>query len=103
MGGVINIITKTPQQREVTIQSGYGSDNTWYEYASYGDKINNRLSIFTSFSYKESEGYPVNPAQVSPIYSPGTPPGIPVHGAVPTTDPYGDHLYNIGNTGNYGW
>ncbi len=30
MGGVINILTKTPQEREVTIKSGYGSDNTWY-------------------------------------------------------------------------
>ena len=29
MGGVINIITKTPQEREITVQSGYGSYNTW--------------------------------------------------------------------------
>ena len=60
MGGVINIITKTPQEREVTIQSGYGSDNTWNEYASYGDKLYNRLSIFASFGYKQSDGYPTS-------------------------------------------
>ena len=58
MGGVINIITKTPQQREVTIKSGYGSDNTWTEYASYGDKLYNRLSVFASYGYKESDGIP---------------------------------------------
>ena len=58
MGGVINIITKTPQEREVTIQSGYGSDNTWNEYASYGDKLYNRLSVFATFGYKQSDGYP---------------------------------------------
>ncbi len=82
MGGVINIITKTPQAREVTVQSGYGSDNTWYEYASYGDKLFNRLSIFATFGYKQSDGYPTIPVVVYP----GGPGGTPVHGGIPTTD-----------------
>ena len=100
MGGVVNIITKTPQQRNITIQSGYGSDNTWYEYASYGDKLYNRLSVFGSFSYRQSDGYPTIPVVVSPSGSGGT---IPVRGAVPTTDAYGNPAYMIGNSGDNNW
>jgi iron complex outermembrane receptor protein len=103
MGGVINIITKTPQEREVTIQSGYGSYNTWNEYASYGDRLYNRLSVFTSFSYKQSDGYPNIPVSINPAYSPPTPGGTPVHGAIPSTDAFGNPAYIIGNTGNYNW
>jgi iron complex outermembrane receptor protein len=103
MGGVINVITKTPQAREVTIQSGYGSDNTWYEYASYGDKLYNRLSVFASFSYKQSDGYPNIPVSINPAYSPAIPGGTPVHGAVPSNDAFGNPAYIIGNTGDYNW
>ena len=99
MGGVINIITKTPQEREVTIKSGYGSDNTWNEYASYGDKLYDRLSVFVSYGYRQSDGYPTVPVTVQP----GTGPGKPVNGGVPTTDPYGDPQYIIGNWGNNNW
>jgi iron complex outermembrane receptor protein len=99
MGGVVNIITKTPQEREITIYSGFGADNTWTEYASYGDRLYNRLSVFASFGYKESEGYPTIPVVVYP----GGTPGTPVRGAVPTTDPYGNPAYIIGNSGNYNW
>ena len=101
MGGVINIITKTPQQREVTIQSGYGSYNTWSEYASYGDKLYNRLSVFASFSYKESDGYPTVPVVAYPGFA--FPPLTPVHGAIPSTDSSGNPTYIIGNTGNNNW
>lgn len=100
MGGVINMITKTPQKREVTIQSGYGSYNTWAEYASYGDKFYNRLSVFASFGYKQSDGYPTVPVSVSPG---GVPPGTPVRGVIPTTDAYGNPLYGIGNAGDNNW
>ena len=58
MGGVINILTKTPQEREVTIKSGYGSDNTWTEYASYGDKLYNRLSVFATLRLQAKRRIP---------------------------------------------
>ncbi len=99
MGGVINIITKTPQQREVTIQSGYGSDNTWTEYASYGDKLYNRLSVFASYGYKQSDGYPTALVTKTPAGSGET----PVTGAVPTTNAYGKPAYIVGNTGDNNW
>jgi len=84
MGGVINIITKTPQEREVTIQSGYGSFNTWNEYGSYGDKLYDRLSVFASFGYRQTGGYPNIPVTLS--------------GQTPPTQ--GGPYAVIGNSGN---
>ena len=84
MGGVINIITKTPQEREVTIQSGYGSYNTWNEYASYGDKLYNRLSVFATFGYRQTDGYP----------------NVPVTVSGPTPPTQGGPYAVIGNSGN---
>ncbi len=102
MGGVINIITKTPQEREITVQSGYGSYNTWNEYASYGDKLCNRLSVFASFGYTQSDGYPNVPVMAFPAgYLGGTP--VPVHGAIPSTFTSGSPAYIIGNSGDYNW
>ena len=100
MGGVINILTKTPQEREVTIKSGYGSDNTWYEYASYGDKLYNRLSVFATYGYKQSDGYPTSLVVAKPVTSST---GKPVSGAIPTTDNQGSPAYIIGNTGDNNW
>jgi iron complex outermembrane receptor protein len=53
MGGVVNIITKMPEKREFTVKTGYGSSSTRGEslddlkrfYASYGDKLFNKLSV----------------------------------------------------------
>ena len=101
-GGVINIITKTPQEREITVQSGYGSYNTWNEYASYGDKLCNRLSVLASFGYTQSDGYPNIPVVAFPAgYLGGS--AIPVHGAIPTTTTSGFPGYIIGNSGDYNW
>jgi len=100
MGGVVNILTRTPQEREVTIKSGYGTDNTWTEYASYGDKLYDRLSVFASFGYKQSDGYPTSLVVVKPGTSHA---GTPVNGAVPTTDNQGNPAYIIGNTGDNNW
>ena len=66
MGGVVNIITKMPEKREFTVISGYGS--SWHRgeslddfqkyYVSYGDKLNDKLSLLLSYGYKATNGYP---------------------------------------------
>ncbi|RLA83140.1 MAG: TonB-dependent receptor, partial [Deltaproteobacteria bacterium] len=38
MGGVVNIITRMPERRELTLKGGYGSHDLWSGYASYGDR-----------------------------------------------------------------
>ena len=75
MGGVVNILTKMPQQRAINLQGGSGSDGYMTVYGSYGDKVLNRLSVFASYGYQGSNGYPTNPVVRSPT-TPGT--GTPV-------------------------
>jgi len=57
MGGVVNIITKMPEKREVAVKGGYGTDNTWGTYTSYGDKFKDKFRFFMSYSYKSTDGY----------------------------------------------
>jgi len=99
MGGVVNIITRMPEKREVTVKGGYGSENYWSTYGSYGDKLFDRLRLLASFGYKSSDGYPSGLVVKKPSGSGGT----PARGAVPTTDSYGAPAFIIGDTGDNSW
>ncbi len=100
MGGVINILTRMPEKREVTFQGGYGSDNYWTSYGSYGDKFFNRLSVFASYGYGQSDGYPTALNVKTPTTS-GS--GTQVSGAQPTTTAQGVPAYLIGDMGDNSW
>ncbi len=100
MGGVINILTRMPEKREVTFESGYGTDNFWTTYGSYGDRYYDKLSIFASFGHKESDGYPGTPV-VKTYTTSGT--GTAVNGAEPTKTAQGVPAYTIGDTGSNSW
>jgi len=65
MGGVVNIITRMPEKREIIAKSGYGSswhrgeapDDIQKHYLSYGDKFKDRWSVLVSYSYRGTNGY----------------------------------------------
>jgi len=99
MGGVVNIITKMPEKRELTLKGGYGSDNFWNGYFSYGDRFMERLSAFVSYGYKATDGYRSYPVVRRPT-TPGA--GIPVTGWERTTDKYGNLAYIVGDKGKNG-
>jgi len=106
MGGVVNILTRMPEQREVTAKVGYGSswergtalDDLTKLYLSYGDKFSNDLSVFTSFGHKTTNGYAagMNVQTRNPAVSGLT-------GAIPTTSNSGVPAYLIGDTGDNTW
>ncbi|MGQ9570907.1 MAG: TonB-dependent receptor [Thermodesulfovibrionales bacterium] len=66
MGGVVNIITKMPEKREFVFKTGYGSswdrgeglDDLRKFCLSYGDRFKDKLSVFLSYGYKATNGYP---------------------------------------------
>ena len=68
MGGVVNIFTKMPEKREFTLKSGYGTawtrgeanDDLQKYYLSYGDNIKDKLSLFVSYGWKGTNGYPTD-------------------------------------------
>ncbi|MFZ6017818.1 MAG: TonB-dependent receptor plug domain-containing protein [Nitrospirota bacterium] len=105
MGGVVNIITKMPEKREFAIKSGYGSswdrgeghDDLRKFYLSYGDKLRDKLSLFLSYGYKATNGYP------SDFNVQKTQPTADITGWSYTTDKYGDPCYLIGDKGDNKW
>ncbi|MEW6739542.1 MAG: TonB-dependent receptor [Nitrospirota bacterium] len=105
MGGVVNIITKMPEKREFTIKSGYGTswdsgdamDDVRKFYLSYGDRFRDKLSLFLSYGYKATNGYPadfnVQTAQ----------PTAGITGWSYTTNNEGAARYLIGDKGDNRW
>jgi len=105
MGGVVNIITKMPEKRELTLKTGYGTSSDRGEamddfgryYFSYGDKLKNKLSLFLSYGYKDTNGYPsdLNVVSIKPPSS--------LTGWSYTRDRYGNRRYLIGDKGDNRW
>lgn len=100
MGGVVNIITKTPTKREVSLTGGYGSNNQHRESVFYQDKINDVLGISLNLVHAASDGYVNDYATYT-----GTTTGSAANttGATATTDAKGSPVYLVGDKGNKGW
>ncbi|MGV8074430.1 MAG: TonB-dependent receptor [Syntrophobacteraceae bacterium] len=100
MGGVVNIITRIPEKREVILKSGYGSDDYWSSYGSYGDKWFDRFRLFTSYGYQASNGFPTALVVKTPTTSGA---GTPVSGAIPTTNSKENDVFLVGDQGDNTW
>ncbi len=57
------------------------------------------MSVYLTYGYKQSDGYPTSPVVVKPSGTGGT----PVKGYTPTTDNMGNPAFTIGNTGDNNW
>ena len=105
MGGVVNIITKMPEKREFTLKTGYGSswdrgdamDDMRKFYLSYGDKFKDKFSLFASYSYKATNGYPTD------FNVQSSKPTAGITGWTQTTDNQGSTRYLIGDKGDNRW
>ncbi len=105
MGGVVNIITKMPEKREFTFKTGYGSswdrgeamDDLRKFYLSYGDRLKDQLSLFLSYGYKATNGYP------SDFNVQSSKPTAGITGWSYTTDTQGNTRYLIGDKGDNRW
>jgi len=104
MAGVINVLTKMPEKREVVIQGGYGGPfssgeapkNVGTVYASYGDRFLDRWSVFLSYGRTGTDGFP------SQWNVTTNQPGAGVTGAIATTTNAGRPANWIGNAGDAG-
>lgn len=99
MGGVINIISKTPTKREFSVKGGYGTDNFKSGSLVYQDRVGERVGIVFNYAYKESDGY----IKDEVVLKPGGVGGTAVTGAQLTTDAYGKTAYLVGDKGENGW
>jgi len=99
MGGVINIITKTPAKREFSVKGGYGSENFKSGSLVYQDRLGERVGIVFDYAHKQSDGYMNTEVVIKPSGTGGT----AVSGARQTTDASGNAAYLVGDKGKAGW
>lgn len=85
MGGVINIITKTPKKLEASVTGGYGTYNTRRYRLSLGDRFLNKLSLRIGYENESTDGYVTTPVLRTIKSGSGT-----VSGGYPMDDKYGN-------------
>ncbi len=105
MGGVVQAITRMPEKQEFMLKTGYGSawsrgeapDDLRTVSLSYGNKFMDKLSIYGSYGYRATSGYPTD-LNIQSTAPPGT-----VTGWTLTTDNQGNTRYRIGDKGDNRW
>ncbi|MCD4811486.1 TonB-dependent receptor, partial [bacterium] len=86
MGGVINIITKTPERFEASATAGYGTYGTRRYRFSIGDRFANKFSLRIGYEEESTDGYETTPV-VKTISTAGA--GT-ISGGYAMDDKYGD-------------
>jgi len=85
MGGVISIITKTPQKLAASITGGYGTDNTKRIRVNVGDRFMDKLSLRIGYENESTDGYATTPVLSTIKAGDGT-----SSGGYPMDDKYGN-------------
>jgi len=85
MGGVINIITKTPKQLEASATAGYGTHDTYRYRLSVGDRFVDRFSLRIGYEEESTDGYAATPVLSKIKAGAGT-----ESGGYPMNDKYGN-------------
>ena len=106
MAGVVNVITRMPEQRELTLKTGYGSsfergeglDDLRKFHLSYGDRFCDRFSLLASYGVKTTNGY----ATAFNVQS-SNPALEGLSGGIPTTSASGSKSWLVGDTGDNTW
>jgi len=97
MGGVINIITKTPEKLEASLTGGYGTDNTRRIRFSIGDRLWDRLSLQLGLEKETTDGYIATPIVHSISEGDGN-----TTGGYATKNSTGDDKWVVGDAGENG-
>ena len=102
IGGVINIITKQPQKRELTAKVKKGWGDAGGEDASiyFRNKLDKGWGIVAGFGYQDRDSYVNDFVVRTPVAGAA---GIPVTGAQATTTRDGAPAYLVGDKGAAPW
>lgn len=95
MGGVINMITKMPEERKIKVKTKFGSYGNQFHDVNYGDKFG-KLGVFIGFNRKETDGY-VHEHSSTTATEGGS--GTLVTGWEKTKAPTGETVYIFGDNG----
>lgn len=103
MGGVINIITKTPKKSEASVSTRWETNNTLVNTLNYSDRLNDKLSFRFDVVTKNSGGYASNQVVVSPSTKTYSTTYSNVSGWTPTTTTSGTPAILVGDQGKSQW
>jgi iron complex outermembrane receptor protein len=101
MGGVINIITKAPAKRAITVRGGLGTDDFRAGSVVYQDRFGPSIAVVLDYGYKRSDGFVKDDVLLSAATSGSG--GTAVSGATRSTDSSGNTKYLVGDKGKVGW
>lgn len=93
MGGVINIITKTPKKKELNAAAGLGSHNSRRYAFSAGDRLGDILGLRLGYEEFSTDGYASTPVFGSDVSAAG---------GYEMNDPYGGQRWVVGDKGENG-
>lgn len=98
MGGVINIITRTPEKLEISATGGYGTHNTQRYRFNVGDRFMDKISLRIGYEDESTDGYVTTPVLSTISTGTGT-----VSGGYPMNDKYGNPTkWVVGDKGENG-
>lgn len=102
VGGLVNIITKVPEEFEATVRAGYGSNSTYKVHADVADRPLEKLSLSAAYDFKQTDNY----VSDFNVLKPSTPDAaqaataVPVSGAVQQPYRTGGTAYEVGDKGS---
>ena len=101
VGGLVNIITKTPEEFEATVRAGYGSNSTYKVHADIADRPLEKLSLSASYDFKQTDNYVAdfNVLTTSVPDAAQAAAAVPVSGAVQQPNRTGGTVYEVGDKG----
>lgn len=102
MGGVINVISKRADRRELTVRLKKGFGDAAGEDASvyFRNRFDSGLGLTAGFSHNDREGQVSELTVRTPVAGAA---GTPVNGAIPTTTREGLPAYIVGDRGRQPW
>lgn len=99
MAGVVNIITKSPQKRELSLSGEGGSHDSRSLSLGYRDKFENGIALSLSYGHQQADGYVREYVTKTPTGSGGT----PVSGWEKSRTGTGGVTYIVGDKGEQPW
>ncbi|MCI5159228.1 MAG: hypothetical protein D3906_12515, partial [Candidatus Electrothrix sp. AUS1_2] len=102
VGGLVNIITKVPEEFEATVRAGYGSNSTYKVHADVAERPLEKLSLSASYDFKQTDNYvsDFNILKTSVPDAAQAASAVPVSGAVQQPYRTGGTAYEVGDKGS---
>ena len=102
MGGVVNMMTRTFERRQLQAEGEYGTYDTYNYSARYTDRFFDRLGVTFGYRRLQSQGYQNYPV-LRTASSSNQNAGVQVTGVVPWMTATGGKTYELGSRGENGW